>query len=165
MKPGSCELFGDRGVSGSNRVPFGVCRLLISRTNLGRHIWNIHKKSKTLDMSTLPNRCFMVDSCMQAQGRKTAASDGTTPASVHSIADFITPVRLKLLIKLPVRKVAEINPHKTLGQPPSPSATKTKKRKKKAKRKYAWVKKRTSFSYSLGVNLKKPSIGYTMFYY
>ena len=28
-----------------------------------------------------------------------------------------------MLVKLPVRKVAEVYPHKTLGQPPSPSAT------------------------------------------
>ena len=65
----------------------------------------------------------MADNRMKAQGRKMVESDAATLASVHSIADFITPVRPKLLVKLQVSKVAEVNTHKTLGQLPSPSAT------------------------------------------
>ena len=90
--------------------------MLMRRTILRRHIQNIHKKN-TLDMST-PARQSMVNSCMQAWGRKMAASDVATPTSELSAADFITPVRPKLQ----VRKIAEVKPHKTLGQPPSPSA-------------------------------------------
>ena len=51
------------------------------------------------------------------------ASNIATPTLVHSTADFITPISPKLLVKLPVRKVAEVKPHKILGQPTSPSAT------------------------------------------
>ena len=57
-------------------------------------------------MSTPTSRYSVVDSCMQAQGRKMAASDVVTPPSVHFIAVFITPVRPKLMVKLSVRNVA-----------------------------------------------------------
>ena len=101
--------FGDRGVSDSNEVWCGVCRLLIRRINLRRHIWNIHQKK--LEVPTPESRCFMVDSCVQVQERKTVASDVATLESVRFIA-----VRPMLLVKLPVRKVAEVNPHKSLQE-------------------------------------------------
>ena len=87
-----------------------VCGLMTRRTNLRRHIRNIHKK-KTLDMSTPTRRLSVFDSCVWTKGKKTAASDFATPTSVRSIADFISPVMPILLIKPPVRKVALWDSH------------------------------------------------------
>ena len=84
--------------------------MLIRRTNLGRH-------------------------SVQAWGGKTVWRDVLTPTSVHCIADFVTPVRLKLLVKQPVRKVAEVNLQQ-VSLPPT-LVKKRKKSKKKVKRKCA----------------------------
>ena len=67
------------------------------------------------DVSTHESRHFVVDSCVQVWGRKTAVSYVATPTSVCFTADFIIPVRPKLLVKVSVRKVAEVNPNETLG--------------------------------------------------
>ena len=47
--------FGDRDVPGFNQVQSWVFRLL-RRTKLRRHIPNIHRKKKMLDMSTPASR-------------------------------------------------------------------------------------------------------------
>ena len=52
--------FRDRGVPSSNQVRCGVCGLLI-RTNLRRHIQNIHEK-KSLHISTIISRHSVVES-------------------------------------------------------------------------------------------------------
>ena len=65
----------------------------------------------------------MIERCGHVQERKTVEGDVATPASVLSIADFITPVRPKLLAKLPIRKVVEVNLHETFGQPLTPFAS------------------------------------------
>ena len=101
VKPGSCELSSGTGVF-KVQPSVGCVGCCYRNQHAKTHME--HTREEDIGCVHMVDMCpSMVDSRVWAKGRKTAESDVDTPTSVCFIVDLISPVRPRLLGKLPVR--------------------------------------------------------------